>query len=93
MTWPAAHQSGKSPGKVCNVQSIRTYGHSEQQPPTPRNATIYALMVGDGLVVELMNPILAAGYRISNGIDTRFYVLKHVETARGNDGEHMRAAA
>ncbi|MBM3114258.1 hypothetical protein [Jeongeupia naejangsanensis] len=67
--------------------------YPQRQSPTTCNATVLALMVGDGLVVELMNPILAAGYRISNGIDTRFYVLKYVETARGTDGEHMRAAA
>ncbi|MBM3114570.1 hypothetical protein [Jeongeupia naejangsanensis] len=75
------------------MQSIRTYGHAIQQLPTPRNATIYALMVGNGLVVALMNPIFAAGYRIYSSVDTRFYVLKHVETSRGSDGDPMRAAA
>ncbi|AOY00125.1 hypothetical protein [Jeongeupia sp. USM3] len=57
------------------------------------DATVYALMVGDGLVADLIDPICAAGYRISGSTDPRFYILQRAATPTGTDGHTERAAA
>ncbi|WP_145927227.1 hypothetical protein [Jeongeupia sp. USM3] len=58
-----------------------------------RSATVIALMVGDGLAAALLDPLLAAGYRISGCADPRFYVLDHTDSPNGNGRPVAKSAA
>ncbi|BCL74427.1 hypothetical protein JHS3_01630 [Jeongeupia sp. HS-3] len=57
------------------------------------NATVIALMVGDGLAAALLDPLFAAGYRISGSADPRFYILDNAGSPNGEGRPAGRAAA